>query len=169
MIFENTHGKEFELADIVRIVKNDVEFDYKIYVGTDSQVHRKKRKVCYVTCIVLHKEGRGGRIFINKEWGILPPKPPKVKGKRQQSAQLAFLRKRLTNEVWRSVQTSFNLQALLPANTEIIVDVDLNQSAKYKSGEYVQELVGMVTGQGFKCRAKPNAWAAMSVADRYSK
>ena len=163
-LFKDPRGKEYTLPEICNLVEKD--YEYEIFVGTDSQVHRKKQKVLYVTCIVLYKKGKGGKIFINKEWGLLPPRPEK---KKHTSQALAFLRERLTKEVWRSVQTCFNLQPYLPLNAEIVVDVDLNQSPKYKSGEYVQELVGMVTGQGFRCRAKPNSWAAMCVADRYSK
>jgi hypothetical protein len=107
----------------------------------------------YVSCVVLHKKGKGGRFFVHKELEETPKS----------------LRQRLTNEVWRSIELSFVLSGLLPKNAELVVDLDLNKNPKHKSADYVHELVGMVTGQGFKCRIKPDAWAAMSVADRYSK
>jgi predicted RNase H-related nuclease YkuK (DUF458 family) len=35
----------------------------------------------------------------------------------------------------------------------------------HKSSAYVQELVGLVVGQGFKALIKPQSWAASHAAD----
>lgn len=150
-IFKTPDGKDFTLSEICHLIKD--EYDYKVFVGTDSQVNRKRRKVMYVTCIVLYKEGKGGRIFLQKELVRVPNS----------------LRERLSSEVWRTLELCFELKEILPKNVEIVIDLDLNKNPKYKSGQYVQELVGMVTAQNFKCRTKPDSWAAMCVADRYSK
>lgn len=160
--YQDPSGKDFTLSDICSLIERD--YEYEVFVGTDSQVHRKKRKVLYVTCIVLYKKSKGGKIFMHKEWESVPPK-----AKKGTPEALQFLRQRLSNEVYRSVQTSLDLQNLLPSNAEIVIDVDLNKNPKYRSSNYLQELVGMVTGQGFRCRAKPNAWASTNVANRFSK
>jgi uncharacterized protein len=151
MLFKTPDGEDYTLEQICSLL--DKNYEYEVYIGTDSQVHKSKRKVLYVTCIVLYRQSKGGRSFIFKEWERIPNS----------------LRERLTNEVWRSLDTCFEVGKVFPANVEIVVDVDLNKKPQYKSSDYVQELVGMVMGQGFKCRTKPYAWAAMSVADRYSK
>jgi predicted RNase H-related nuclease YkuK (DUF458 family) len=36
---------------------------------------------------------------------------------------------------------------------------------RFKSSAYVQELVGLVVGQGFKALIKPESWAASHAAD----
>ncbi len=149
--FKDPKGQDYSLSDICALI--DPEHDYEVFVGTDSQVHRKRRQVLYATCIVLYKQGKGGRIFVYKEWMSLANS----------------LRDRLTKEVWRSVEVAFTLKDILPLNAEIVIDIDLNKKPQYKSSNYVQELVGMVVGQDFKCRTKPDAWAAMCVADKYSK
>lgn len=150
-VFKSPSGEKFTLSQICSLAEKD--FEYEIFVGTDSQLHKKKHKVKYVTCIVLYKKGRGGRIFLHSEW--------------QRTAE--SLRERLTKEVWMSLETCFHLQEVLPLNAEIVVDLDLNKNPDHKSSDYAQALAGMVTSQGFKCRLKPHSWAAMSVADRYSK
>lgn len=150
-IFKTPAGEKFTLPEIVALIKSDHE--YGVYVGTDSQVNRKRRKVMYVTTIVLHKKGKGGRFFLQQELVRTPNS----------------LRERLSAEVYRTLQLCFELRDILPRNVEITVDVDLNKNPKYKSGKYVNELVGMVTAQDFKCRTKPDSWAAMCVADRFSK
>ena len=150
-IFKTPSGEEFTLPEICGLITE--EHNYKVFVGTDSQVNRKRRKVMYVTCIVLYKQNKGGRIFLQKDLIRTPN----------------TLRERLSDEVWRTLELCFELKDILPPDVEIIVDVDLNKNPKHKSGQYVQELVGMVTGSGFMCRTKPDSWAAMCVADRYSK
>jgi len=165
--FRDQKGNIFSLEEICDLC--DRRYDYEIWVGSDSQVHRKKRKVKYITCIVLYRIGKGGRVFRNQEWQSLPPRDKTKNRNERKALSMALLKERLTKEVWHSVQTGFDLQPLVPKNAQLIVDVDLNKSPKYKSNDYFQELVGMVTGSGFRCRAKPDSWAAMCAADRYSK
>lgn len=151
MDFTDGTGKVFTVAEIAALITK--AYDYTVYVGSDSQVHRKKRAVLYATCIVLYKQGKGGAIYVNKTWEPYPNS----------------LRQRLSNETWRSIETSFALAPHLPKNAEIVIHVDTNKSKKFKSGNHTEELVGMVVGQGFKYRIKPDAWAAQCVANRFSK
>src|SRR5262249_45297128 len=48
---------------------------------------------------------------------------------------------------------------------ELTVHIDANPVVTYKSSAYVQELVGLVVGQGFKALIKPESWAASHAAD----
>jgi predicted RNase H-related nuclease YkuK (DUF458 family) len=45
------------------------------------------------------------------------------------------------------------------------VHIDANPEPRHRSSEFVQELVGMVMGQGFKAIIKPDAYAASHAAD----
>lgn len=45
------------------------------------------------------------------------------------------------------------------------VHIDANPVVAYKSSQYVQELVGLVVGQGFRALIKPESWAASDAAD----
>jgi predicted RNase H-related nuclease YkuK (DUF458 family) len=149
--FKNIRKEDVTLEDIRDLIESD--YEYEVFVGTDSQVHRKIRKVIYATCVILYMKGKGGKVFIARE--------------KERYAE--SLRQRLMNETWRSLETAFELKELLPANVEIIIHVDVNKSRKHKSGSYMEELVGMVVGQGFKVVVKPDAWAAQHVADKFSR
>jgi predicted RNase H-related nuclease YkuK (DUF458 family) len=151
MKFRTYDNKPISLKEISDLIVED--FEYTVWVGTDSQVNNKVKKVNYSTCIVLHKKGKGARIFISKA----------------KENHVNSLRQRLMNEAWKSLSVSFLLQKILPANAEIVIDLDINKSKKFKSGQYYQELAGMIVGQGFKCRVKPDAWAAQTVADKFSR
>lgn len=151
MEFKDSKGRVVSFEDIRSLIQED--YDYEVFVGTDSQVHKKIKKVLYATCIVLYKKGKGGKVFVAKE--------------RERYAD--SLRQRLMNEVWRSLEVSFQLTEILPPNVEIVVHIDVNPDKKWKSARHYEELVGMVVGQGYKYRTKPIAWAAQCVADKFSK
>jgi hypothetical protein len=151
MNFKNSTGTAVSYSDIVSLMQKG--YEYQVFVGTDSQVIRKNKKVRYATCIVLYKKGKGGKVFVSRDF-----KP-----------YANSLRDRLLTEVWRSLETSWDLAQQLPLDTEIVIHVDVNKSTLYKSGNYYQELVSLVTGQGFKVKVKPQAWAAQSVANYFTR
>ena len=45
------------------------------------------------------------------------------------------------------------------------IHLDIGQNGPTK--DMIQEIVGMITGNGFKARIKPESYAANKVADRY--
>lgn len=130
----------------------DNNYEYCFFVGTDSQHYSKMKKVVYVTCIVLYRNKKGGKIFLSEDIVFRTQR----------------LHERLMTEVMNSLQIANYLVDSFP-NIETIVHIDVNSKKKFKSSSYYQELVGMITGQGFKCCIKPNAWAAQTVADKFSK
>lgn len=122
-----------------------------VYVGTDSQQDGQKTQ--FVTVIVIHDPGKGGRVFYTTE------QVPRIKS----------LRERLLKEVWSSVQLALEITPFISDESEMEVHVDANPNTKFKSSAYVKELAAMVVSQGFKCMLKPDAWAAMHVADHVVK
>src|SRR6266568_4287344 len=83
---------------------------------------------------------------------------------RESARRIASLRERLLREVWRSVSLGIELEAVVPG--DLTVHIDANPVVTHKSSAHVQELVGLVVGQGFKAAIKPEAWAATHCADR---
>lgn len=123
--------------------------DRHFFIGTDSQNYSKKPTTVFTTALIAYKLGKGGTIILYKE---------KV-------TRMEHLRQRLLMEVMRSVETAWFLDGLIPSSQIIGIHIDVNQSLKFKSGRYKDELVGFVAGQGFKALTKPDAWASSSVAD----
>jgi len=140
------------VTDFIDEVVRSVAAGQKIvHVGCDSQQHDLTTE--FVTVIVLLKPGKGGRVLYTTE------KVPRIKS----------LRERLLTEVMKSVNVSFELDAVLSRDTELVVHVDANPNLKFKSSKILPELVGYVMGQGFTCLTKPDSWAAMHVADHVVK
>jgi predicted RNase H-related nuclease YkuK (DUF458 family) len=122
-----------------------------VFIGTDSQQDGQKTQ--FVTVIVIHTPGKGGRAYYTTET------VPRIKS----------LRERLMKEVWMSVALALDVNGLIDEKIELQVHIDANPNTKFKSSQYVKELVSMVVSQGFKAMIKPEAVAAMHVADHVVK
>ncbi|MHB8407864.1 MAG: ribonuclease H-like YkuK family protein [Acidiferrobacterales bacterium] len=125
--------------------------DREVHIGTDSQ--QKGGTTNFVTVVVILQPGKGGRAF------YLADKMPRIKS----------LRERLMKEVWMSVTLGMELNEFMPAKSPMTIHIDANPNVKFRSSDYVKELVGMVVGQGFKSLVKPESWCATHAADHVVK
>ena len=123
--------------------------DEMFFIGTDSQNYSKKKTCVFTTVLIAYRMGRGGNIVTH----------------RHKVPYMDALRQRLLMEAMLSLEVGWYLDTKVPKKSIIGIHLDVNQSLKYKSGQYKDELVGMVMGQGFTALCKPDSWAASSVAD----
>ena len=78
---------------------------------------------------------------------------------------------RITEEVRRSVDLAeyiIKKENIESENIELHIDVS-PFNLKNGTSRFSDMLKGYVTGAGFECRVKPDAWASQTVADRHSK
>ncbi len=125
---------------------------FSIVVGTDSQTYYGEAE--YVTAIVVHRVGRGGRYF----WRRAVERKPKS------------LRDRIWREAWLSYEAA---QALIEAlksrgifDCRLEIHVDIGRGGRTR--ELVEEVVNAIRGSGFFVRTKPEAYAASVVADKHT-
>ena len=133
------------VPDIEQFVADAAAAGQAVHVGTDSL--QTGRFTQFVTVVAVLTPMKGGRAAYTR--AIVP--------------RIASLRERLLKEVWMSVELGLKLADKTPG--DLNVHVDANPSERYMSSRYVQELVGLVVGQGFKVLIKPDAWAASHAAD----
>jgi len=133
------------VPDILRFVEEATRDGQAVHVGTDSL--QAGRGTQFVTVLAVLTPGKGGRAAYDRE--VVP--------------RIGSLRERLLKEVWRSVDLGLRLSAV--AAGELSIHIDANPSLRHRSSNYVQELVGLVVGQGFRAVIKPDAWAASHCAD----
>ncbi len=137
---------------LVSAMTEDRKARYEILIGTDSSV--RLGEADFVSAIVLHKVGKGGRYFWTRT---------RIRG-------LPSLRQRIWREDWPAFELAQRRRAaltpstILAFNLEIHVDIGSNGRTK----EMIDEVVGMIIGSGFAVRIKPEAYAASSVADKYT-
>lgn len=138
--------------DIINFIKEMPEANYKLIIGSDSQL---REETCFVTAIIIHREGKGARYYYSRE--------------RQRVTK--SLRQRIFYETSRSLSVASRLAEKLAENghADLNVEIHLDIGENGPSKELIREVVGMVVGSGFDARIKPYSYGASSVADRYTK
>ncbi|KKU85402.1 MAG: hypothetical protein UY12_C0002G0021 [Parcubacteria group bacterium GW2011_GWA2_47_8b] len=139
--------------EIVNFMRADSQKEYKITIGTDS-LRTHNDLADFVTAIVVHRVGRGGRYF----WRRI-----------DNPGKFHTLRDRITHEVLISLEAAKEFLSELKQmeapkfDFEIHIDVGENGASKVM----IQELVGMIRANNFEVKTKPESYAASNVADRH--
>ncbi len=139
------------LQTVEQTIKKEQEQGYKLKVciGTDSQVRGKK--VEFATAIVFLREGRGGFMFLNNF----------------NTRHKMSLKERMLFEVAKSIEVAYELCALLDKYTvDLEVHADINTNPQFKSNPALNEAMGYILSMGFQFKAKPDAFASSSCADK---
>ncbi len=122
----------------------------KVCIGTDSQILGEE--VHFATVIVFLREKRGGFMFISNEKSTRP----------------MSLRERMIMEVGRSVEVAYSLCELLDRyDVGLEVHADINTDPTFESNVALKEAMGYILSMGFEFKAKPDAFASSSCADKF--
>lgn len=124
-------------------------FRLKVCIGTDSQV--KGRETEYATVIVFLREGHGGFMFIHNE----------------RTKQQFTIKERMLMEVAKSIEIAYQLCDLFTVyDVDMEVHADINTNPHFKSNDALKEAMGYILGMGFAFKAKPEAFASSSCANK---
>lgn len=138
-------------SEIMAYASNFPDDNYRLIIGTDSQI---REETCFVTAIIIHRKGKGGRFFYT----------------RQNEAHARSLRQRIMYEASLSLSVaSIFTERLAESGHELNMEIHLDVGNNGATKTLVKEVVGMVNGSGYLCRIKPDSYGASSVADRYTK
>lgn len=140
------------LNDMVNYIEQSPHDRYRIMVGTDSQLGEE---TCFVTAVIIHREGKGARYYWTRE---VDPTPYR-------------LRQRIFYEASRSLALASELTGWLAENglADLDVEIHLDIGEHGQTRDLIKEVVGMVVGSGFDARIKPDSYGASKVADKYTK
>jgi len=121
----------------------------KVCIGSDSQV--RGGIIEFATVIVFLREKKGGFMYISNS---------------KEKAPMG-LRERMILEVAKSVEIAYSLCDLLDKHkVELEVHADINTDPHFQSNTALKEAMGYILGMGFVFKAKPNAFASSSCADK---
>ncbi len=121
----------------------------KVCIGTDSQV--RGEDIHFATVIVFLRERKGGFMFIHHDL----------------SKKAMSLRERMITEVNKSVEVAYALCSLLDKyDIALEVHADINTDPYFQSNVALKEAMGYILGMGFTFKAKPEAFASSSCADK---
>ena len=121
----------------------------KVCIGTDSQVKGKETE--FATVIVFLREGQGGFMFISNE----------------KTRQTFTIKERMLTEVSKSIDVAYQLCPLFNKyDADMEVHADINTNPQFKSNDSLREAMGYILGMGFAFKAKPEAFASTSCANK---
>lgn len=124
-------------------------FKLKVCIGTDSQV--KGLETEFATVIVFLREHHGGFMFIDNE----------------KTRQKYSIKERMLVEVAKSIEIAYALCDLFTEyDIDMEVHADINTNPNFKSNVALREAMGYILGMGFAFKAKPDAFASSSCADK---
>jgi hypothetical protein len=154
MLWRKFNGDTIDLPireAVERAIRRETEHGYrlKVCIGTDSQV--KGSETEFATVIVFLREGHGGFMFIQNE----------------KTRQKYSIKERMLVEVARSIEIAYELCGLFTDyNVDMEVHADINTNPHFKSNDALKEAMGYILGMGFAFKAKPEAFASSSCANK---
>lgn len=138
-------------ADLLAYIGEAPENRYKLIVGTDSHT---RHQTIFVTAVVIHRLGKGGRYYFNKS----------------QRRAIKSLRQKILYETSVSLSVAAELTQLLQTSGfDLDVEIHIDVGRQGDTKDLIREIVGMVTGSGYHAEIKPNSFGASKVADKYTK
>ena len=153
---EKNKRKKFELVPYVKhYLANNVNYDIRVYVGTDSQSLKRYPDTGYVTVVAFHIGtiddgnfyGRGVHTIYNEF------KIPKIRD--------TFRR------LWKEVEsTMYVAEKLRNSGVHVhCIDLDFNQDKIHESSRLVAAAEGLFRGLGYNVSSKPDELFATCAAD----
>lgn len=139
------------LEEVEKAILRETQNGYKLKVciGTDSQV--KGSYTDFATVIVLLREQHGGFMYISQE----------------KSTQNMGIKERMLLEVQKSIETAYSICDLLDIyDVDLEVHADINTNPSFKSNKALNEAMGYILSMGFIFKAKPEAFASSTCADK---
>ncbi len=148
------------IKEIFKYISDDPEKFYDIIVGCDSS---SGQEPLFSVAVVILKKHEGGRFFLKKV--SYSPKKKFYNWKQRIleevliSCQLALI---LREKIEKKIKES-----PIPLKYEFrYIHADIGENGQTK--DMIKEVTGLIRGNGFEPKIKPESYAASTVADRYT-
>ena len=153
------------IKHIKKFLEEDPNAEYSLVVGTDSheknsspkEMKNNGKSIGLVTAVLVHRKGFGGKYF----W------------RRKEVSGIHNLREKIYAETLESLDFASVFVPLLrrelngkAPNYNLEIHIDVGQHGDTR--DMIKEVVGMVTGNGFVAKTKPEAYGASYVADKHT-
>jgi len=152
---------EVSVSEMIKLIssfiKQEPQSFYRLVIGTDSQGKRLngRPETDFVSAVIVHRKGKGAKYF----W------------KKTKINKIPVLR----DKIYRETQMSLDLaQEIVPLIRECVkpsrydLEIHIDVGSLGPTREMIREVVGMVNGNGYTAKTKPESWGASSVADKHT-
>lgn len=151
------------IEEMIGYIKEKPEKFYDVIVGCDSSSGEEPH---FPVVVAILRKGEGGRFFLKK-----------VKYPSSVNKKFVNWRTRILEEVLLSCDLALFLRDDFQKKVQAINNEKLRYQFRYihadigengQTKDMVKELTGLIRGNGFEPKIKPEAYIASVVADRYS-
>ena len=139
------------ISEVEQAIEREVLMgnNLKVCIGTDSQV--KGSMTDFATVIVFLRQKKGAYMFIHQE----------------RSSIKMSIKERMLTEVQKSIEIAYTLCNLLDLyDVDLEVHADINTNPMFKSNQALHEAMGYILSMGFVFKAKPEAFASSTCANK---
>ncbi len=140
------------IEKVASYIKSEPNFKHKVIVGTDSEA--RNTNVEFVTAIIVHRLGKGGVYFWQKN----------------KTQKYFSIHERISKETQLSIELSWKLRDTFQHNGlsgyEPEVHLDIGEDGMTR--DMIRWVTGMVLGSGFEYKIKPDSFGATKIADRHT-
>ncbi len=147
------------IDEIFNYIEKKPDCFYDIIVGCDSSSGESPQ---FPVAIVILRVGEGGRVFLKKI--------------NYDDRKFYSLKERILEEVLISCELSLELKDALNKKIQELrkdynyrfryIHADIGENGDTRN--MIKEVVGLIKGNGFEAKIKPEAYVASAVADRYT-
>lgn len=134
--------------EILAYIKEKPEKSYDIIVGCDSS---SGQEPYFPVAVVVLRKGEGGRFFLKRI--------------AYQQRKFYTWKTRILEEVMLSCELALLLRERFGSRVRY-VHADIGESGA--TNDMIKEVTGLIRGNGFEPKIKPESFVASSVADRYT-
>lgn len=150
------------IEEILSYIQEKSDAAYDIVVGCDSS---SGQDPCFPVAVVILRRGMGGRFFLKK-----------IHYDSEEQKKFKNWKMRILQEVMLSCQFALYLRENLENEIKALKNIpnyefryihaDVGENGATKN--MIKEVTGLIIGNGFEPRIKPESYVASTVADRYA-
>lgn len=151
------------IGELISYIQEKPEKFYDIIVGCDSSSGEDPH---FPVVVAILRKGEGGRFFLKK-----------IKYPKSENRKFIHWRNRILQEVLLSCDLALVLREDFENKIKELSSQNLHYQFRYihadigengQTKDMVKELTGLIIGNGFEPKIKPESFVASVVADRYS-
>ena len=148
------------IDEILGYMRGKPEKFYDIIVGCDSSSGEEPH---FPVAIVILRTGEGGRFFLKK---VTYPSKRKFLNWKVRVLEEVLLSCELALLLRENLEKEIKKITFLPNYQFRYIHADVGESGQTK--DMIKEVTGLIRGNGFEPKIKPESYVASTVADRYT-
>src|SRR3954466_4545126 len=163
---ENRMTFDIVFERIIRFMYINRNGNYRLMIGTDSQVHHKY--TIFITGIVILNEGKGAWACIRKV--VIPRRMDTLHERISQETSLTEQVVAMFTEERKNTLIDVVLPYIYKGATFTMEGhIDIGSRNRNKTKIFVEEMVNRIEAMGLEPKIKPDSFVASSYANRFTK